>query len=92
MLKVFKYEVGLYTTVVSLPVGAKVLHFDFQHDKPHIWVLVDPDALTELREFLFTGTGHEINLPMSQLRFIGTTLRNEPFVWHLFEILPEVTK
>lgn len=88
MRKVFKYTLEYASYIeLELPVGAKILHFDIQSGEPRIWALVDPTAEKEIRKFRFTGTGHAITDPDSELDFIGTVMsRDGALVWHLFEI------
>ena len=51
-LKVFKYPLlHIATPTIGLPTGYKTLHFAYQHDKPTIWALVNPDNLLEDVDF-----------------------------------------
>jgi len=70
----------------QMPVGAKIVYFDKQHDVPHIWVLLDPDTPErERRNFLIVGTGGKI--PDSTL-YIGSWQMSKGYlVFHLFECI-----
>lgn len=48
-------------TEVVMPVGAKVLTVQVQHDVPCIWAVVDPSADRETRRFAVVGTGHPVD-------------------------------
>lgn len=91
MKRVYKYAISptAYPTV-QLPLGAKILHFDFQAGEAFIWALVDPFLPhTEGRVFVVVGTGHDINTHNSDiLKFIGTAMTGA-LVFHLFELQKE---
>ena len=92
MTTIFKYPiiVGNEPTItIAMPVGAQVLSFADQCSRPTIWALVDPDAATENRRFLFAPTGGPIAEPPDRLKFIGTALfHSGSLVFHLFEVTP----
>ena len=70
---------------LTLPIGAKILDIQLQHDVPCIWVLHEkPDIMNcqELYNLQWFGTGWDIPDKASH---IGTVHRNG-FVWHLFRI------
>jgi hypothetical protein len=71
---------------LELPVGAKILKIETQHNIPCIWVMVDTLARTETRNFEFYGTGQEMKEPTEDLIYIGTWFMSDRFfVFHLFE-------
>jgi hypothetical protein len=72
---------------IEMPVGAKLLAFQAQHDVPTLWALVDPDAAsTETRRFVFVGTGHPIPDHVDSLKHVGTCqLHGGSLIFHLFE-------
>lgn len=70
---------------IEMPKGAQVLHVALQGATAHIWVLVDPEAPREERNFVVVGTGW--NFDSAGHRYIGTWFENW-LVWHLFEVLP----
>lgn len=86
MKKVFKYPVeidGKFSLL--LPMEAKILAVQIQHDKPCLWALVDPNAPVETRSFRLAGTGHPID--EESLEYIGTfQMASGSLIWHLFEI------
>lgn len=87
MRKVFKYNLKVADKQqLELPIGATILTFDMQRERPVLWALVDPELPTETRMFRMAGTGHAIDGALSH---IGTSqLRDGGLVLHLFEILP----
>ena len=70
--------------VHMIPKGAEVLCVQMQNDAPQMWVLVDPDAEMERREFIRVGTGWE-HKKTSKSQYVGT-YQELPFVWHIFEV------
>lgn len=88
MRTVHKYALRLIggEQSVGMPIGAEIVHFDMQGDRPMTWALVETDARLEERVFHVVGTGHP--LPEGPtFAHVGTTM-NPPFVWHLFEEVP----
>lgn len=86
--RVYKYAMPV-TDVhnVELPEGAEILTVQSQHDEPHMWALVDPDAPMATRTFLLLGTGHSSEDDLSRDDYIGTyQLRDGGLVFHLFEL------
>jgi len=79
------YEYPLYLTSgtqhISMSVGAEIVHFAMQGDRPCMWARVNPYAAVHQRKFWIHGTGFEI--PDSHT-YIGTTQHGD-FAWHLFE-------
>ena len=74
MLTIHKYHVihGKKHIDLQLPVGAKILTIQVQHNEPFVWALIDPNADFENREFIIFGTGHPIEDDISRLQYIGT--------------------
>ena len=90
-MTIWKYDVGTEhrsSSIFSLemPEGARVLTMQMQSGSPQLWVLVDPKAERELRQFVTYGTGRPI--PSAEdLTYISTVQGyNSSFVFHLFEI------
>lgn len=80
---IWKFPIDLTEQVkVSMPRGARPLHFANQEGQFAVWALVWPDNPVEDRRFQVFGTGHPII--GGGLTYIGTCL-DGPFVWHLFE-------
>ena len=71
---------------ILMPIGAKILCVQTQHEKPCIWFVTPEtkDPALEMRVFIMYGTGHES--PQIDGRYIGTfQLRNGVLVFHVFE-------
>ena len=75
------------TTILNMPVGSEVLHFDSQYDVLNIWAICDTKAVvTEERVFFLAVTGER--LPQGNLKYIGTVLLSSgTMVVHLFEVI-----
>lgn len=82
MNQVFKYSLNIGTTIVGLPLGAKVLSVQMQRGTVTMWALVDPSAMPLPRMFDVVGTGW--NVPEDGI-YRGTVQAGD-FVWHAFEI------
>lgn len=85
-LRIWKFPViGTDRFTHSMPKGAKVLSVQNQRGRPHMWVVVDPDAPLQLRYFRLAGTGHVLGV--DQAGYIGTFQVSEGnLVFHLFEV------
>ncbi len=71
---------------ITLPEGARILHFGNQHEFLTIWAEVDLDALPVKRHFQIVATGG--NFPEPEYHYIGTALMaGGNYVWHLYEEL-----
>lgn len=46
--------------VKQLPAGAKLLHFDNQHERMALWAEIDDEVGTEERRFHIVGTGGQV--------------------------------
>jgi hypothetical protein len=71
---------------VQMPAGARVLSAQMQQ-QPFgeilcVWALVETDEPNEARRFYVVGTGNPA-AHVAPLQFVGT-VRDEPFVWHVF--------
>lgn len=76
-------------TVIELPKDAQPLTVQVQHDKPQLWVLLDPKAPRIPRVFYTFGTGQDIDIP-TPLRYIATwQLQERGLVFHTFEEVGE---
>lgn len=89
-LIVHKYGLeGLNRFTIKMPKGAEILKCDSQNNVPVMWALVDREEELEEREFISTGTGHEMTFEKNDgvLKFIGTTTHHSgTFILHFFEI------
>ncbi len=83
---IWKYPLPLSVgeLTIKMPRDSKVLTVQVQHDRPCLWVMVDPESPLEERIFRVFGTGQEISTD-SRLHYVGTWQRNA-FVWHLFGV------
>lgn len=81
MKTIYKYRIDFDKTL-ELPEGSEVLSFQYQDEKPTIWVLVDTTKPLVKRHFSIYGTGWEV--AEEGLKFIGTA-KEDVFIWHLFE-------
>lgn len=85
MITVFKYRIEPGETILHMPKGAGLLHFDFvPKDRAwFVWALVDTRRPDEIRTLRMYGTGHEIQ---TYGVYIGTAISLQGFVAHLFEV------
>ena len=81
-MTIWKYELCLGSTELSVPFDAKFLHAGVQGDNLFIWMLVDPSVETVKRLFTVYGTGDEV---YSDETSYLATVQMGPFVWHVFE-------
>ena len=86
-MKIWKYTLQPGVTRLEIPNGGQVLSVQVQHGEPRIWVLVDPTARNEAREFTVYGTGVDVPSRHEGLKaFIGTIQMAEgSLVYHVFE-------
>lgn len=85
MPRVWKYILTPGTSLLDVPVGARVLSVANQRDSMALWMLIEPSEQKEMREFLVVGTDHNVDLPESTLFFIGT-VQFDWLVFHAFEV------
>lgn len=92
MKKVYKYELPVEggPQAVTLPRGAKILHFGHQGDPAMIciWALINPSEPTTIdKMFYVAGTGHELPEPSRWVFAATINLFPIPLVWHVFQEL-----
>lgn len=81
---IWKFELGPWETVVSLPKGSKILHIGNQFNGICIWVLVDK-YVKEFEKVTFTAYGTGFELPDDPGEYLGTVpLQDGIFIWHVF--------
>ena len=72
-----------------MPDGAQILYLGVQDNEPWIWALVDPEAPSQVRNFITVGTGH--SMPSDLVRdwkHVGSyMLLDGMFVGHVFEAI-----
>lgn len=77
-----------FTTMHSIPDGAKLLHVREQGDNLVMWFEVDPEAPPLRRGFQLHGTGHPTIRP--GLEYVGTGIfANGELVLHLYEAVSD---
>ena len=83
----FKVDVFADNFIIEMSNDAEILCIQNQHEKPCMWVLVDPDQEKEERYFEIFGTGHPVHCDMGVDRtYIGTyQLDSGRLVFHVFE-------
>jgi hypothetical protein len=92
MKTIYKYEIPapMPLAVVQMPLGARILSVQMQHDKPVAWAIVDTcESKLVNRTFVLVNTGADIsgsaNLESAEflttLQFFGGDI-----VKHLFEV------
>jgi len=92
MTQIFKYPIEVTDVQrVELPVSAKILTVQFQHDKLCLWARVEcGDTTKETRTIEVFGTGHTMldtsGPRLIERNYIGTVQQHGGIlVWHVFE-------
>jgi hypothetical protein len=92
MLRIFKYSLQYEDRVPNIsgdccfcemPQNAKIIHFDIQNEVYTIWAEVDDALEKEEKHFRIIPTGGAIP---PYYKYVGTSLQNTPFVWHLYSL------
>ena len=87
MRAIYKYELQRKTEqVIMLPVGAKILHAEFQGNVLCVWAIIDPIVTTLApHTFYITLTGSPFPDPIAEFSdYVGTTTDRDGFVAHVF--------
>lgn len=90
MKAIWKFPLeGPGRNVIQMPLGAKVLCAQNQHEKPTLWAMVESEdakhAVT--RVFFVIGTGHEAPMEIEDWTYIDTVqMAGGSLVWHVFEV------
>ena len=83
MKTIYKYQLTLSDSPITMPKGAEILTVKLQNDTPTLWALIDTYVgLEESRLIVIRGTGQAIE---DNAKYI-TTYMDGPFVWHVFEL------
>ena len=82
MKTIYKYSAHSGAPV-PMPIGAEIVSADVRDGKITIWALIDTEAETEQRRFIYVGTGFDVS-ELESTQYIGTVF-DGPFVWHVFE-------
>lgn len=81
--RVWKFVIHDFSGVndILTPLAAKVVLFDMQNGKFHVWFEVNPHSPTVERRLHVVGTGHTV----PRFAIHRGSLQHEGFVWHLYE-------
>lgn len=83
---IYKYALVHPLMSFDLPIGARVLCVQMQHDVPMIWILLDKDETQLLpRRFVSIATGSPFDT-LHTLNYLGTVITSKDLVWHIFEV------
>ena len=75
------------TWVVPMPVGAKILSVQNQHEKLTVWFECDPRAGREERHLKLVHTGSEFSRPVNDA-YLGTVqFGGGAYVLHVYEVV-----
>jgi hypothetical protein len=86
---IYKYELSLESKFsVIMRKNARIIKCEMQLNRPFIWAIVDENALEEVRNFQWIGTGEKYDL-FTNRNHIATLQITDDLVGHLFEILKE---
>lgn len=87
MKTIWKYELEITDIqTIEMPVNAKILCVRVHKNKPHLWVLLDPDNDKTAYIFRTIDTGECIEKTFNGL-YIGTyQLMNGQYVGNLFQL------
>ena len=81
-----KFTVPIDGGAIEMPVHAIDKHVAGMGKVIHLWAIVDPDYLTEIRHFEVYQTGDRLPLSLDAFaRYVGTAICDEGLVWHVFE-------
>lgn len=82
MKTIWKYEVGLGQTTITIPVGSIIVSagLDPATGGLAVWAEVESDSPTETLEITVAGTGKK----RPRGSFVGSVMQG-PFMWHIYE-------
>ncbi len=87
MKTIYHYGLGvpksIVPNIVSMPVGAELLHVGPRMGEVRVWALVDVDEPDEERRIWLVGTGWDLVDMPPNVQHIGT-VQEGGFVWHAF--------
>lgn len=91
-MRIFKYVLETVgSQIIDVPLGAKFLSVNSQHDKLCLWAIVDPDQEKRERwgvEICGTGLSAD-HVVDGTYQFIGTYVVNHGLlVWHVWIMFP----
>jgi hypothetical protein len=84
---IWKYPLNINdeTQRIRFRKDAQILTVQMQNGEAFLWAKVDSEAPEEYRTITSFGTGHKIPENWN-LQFIST-VQDDPYVWHFFELL-----
>lgn len=85
MKRIWKFPCNICDQLtIDMPLGAKVLCVQMQHDEPCIWALVDDNMPLTPYPFAWRGTGHHCD-GIDAAKYIGTIqMQGGELIFHLF--------
>jgi len=86
---IYKYEerVGSDTTILQLPIGAKILTTQVQNNIIYFWIQINPSEVEiEQRVIRKIATGQKFDSTKTEHIYVGS-VQQGPYVWHYFEVL-----
>jgi len=91
MITIWKYdfETRPGKQVKLMPAGARILSVAEQWERLTLWALVNTEVAHVERVFEIIGTGGVL-VDVPSEGYVGTVLIG-PYVWHLFELLSEIS-
>jgi len=74
--------------IVEMPLESELLTVQVQKGNPCVWFRVDTEQKQmSLWKFIIVGTGHEIKIPITFTKYVGTfQLYDGAFIGHVFEV------
>jgi len=85
MKTIYKYEINPFQSSTQMPVGAKILTVQGQHQKICVWAEVDDQAEMESVVLQIYGTGHRLPEDADH-EYIGTGQSDGgAFVFHVYK-------
>ena len=87
MRTIYKYPLQIVDKqTVLMPKGAQIIAVMVQKEQLCVWAECNPTGLVEPKTLWLIGTGN--SMPTLYLFHLGSVLMG-PFVWHVYEELPE---
>lgn len=88
MRTIYKYRINFGAPSLEIPLGSKCIHVGSQGEHVCMWVEVDDDAQleTERWHLFIIGTGHQLPAG-AEHEHLGSVIM-DPFVWHLYRVMP----
>lgn len=86
MKAVWKYQSNVQDDItITTHRNSKFLHAGMQNGKLTLWLEVDTTEPVATREFIVHGTGHPVRPTLDGYATWLATVRDDPFVWHIYE-------